>query len=204
MTPFGTLQIRQYQDEDEADWLNTWGQVAVTSFAWAALWHRKPRYEKESLELVAELNGEIVAFMDVEVENVAGELGLLTDIPCGFVWEFGVRPDHQGEGIARAMIEQARGWLKERGLSRMEFWSADEKAQSFYRHLGMTEIERHWQFYMKFPRPVREQLTVDGVGIFTVYGNCPIDRLDAIAERYDIQTDQREEPKICIGFDYRW
>lgn len=203
-TPFGKPQIRTYNDEDEEDWLNTWGQAAVTSYAWAALWHRKPRYERQALELVVELNSEIVGFMDVEIENTAGELGLLTDAPCGFVWEFGVRPDHQGEGIARLMIERARGWLKEQGIARMEFWSADEKAQSFYRHMGMSEIERHWQFYMKLPRPVREQLAADKVGVFTVYGNCPVDRLDTVADKYEVGKGQAEEPKICIGFDDRW
>lgn len=203
-TTIGIPQIRAYRQEDEAEWLNTWGQVAVTSYAWAALWHRKPGYERLALELVVELNGQIVGFMDVEIENAAGELGYLTDSPCGFVWEFGVRPDHQGEGLARAMIAEARAWLTARGLSRMEFWSADEKAQSFYRHMGMAEMERHWQFYMKLPRSICEQMAADRVGVFTVYGQCPIDRLDAVAKEYQVRKDEAEGPKVCIGFNDRW
>jgi GNAT superfamily N-acetyltransferase len=93
------------------------------------LHHTKPRYKHPALELVAELNGEIVGIIDVEAEPAPGELGYARDSRCGFVWEFGVRPDRRGEGIARRLVEAAQEWLDKRGIKRMEFWSMDETAQ---------------------------------------------------------------------------
>lgn len=198
--------LRPYRHpDDEAEWLDIWGRVAVTSHAWAFIHHGKPRYERESLELVAEAGGEIVGFIDVEIETEPEELGYAKDSPCGFVWEFGVRPDYQGLGIARVMIRAAEEWLTPRGIRRMEFWSADETAQSFYGHLGMREMERHWQFHMLLPKDIRARMKADDkVDVFSAYSSCPIDGLEQIKERYQVRTGGREGPKVCIGFDHRW
>lgn len=202
---FGNAILRPYREDDAAEWVNTWGQTAVTSDAWVLLHHAKPRYKRPALELVAETNGEIVGFMDVEIESEPEELGYAKDMCCGFVWEFGVRPDCQGQGIAKAMLKYAQAWLSERGIRRMEFWSMDEKAQGFYRHMGMQEMERHWQFYLGLPKEMTEEMySDDGVGIQTAYATCSIAKLGELRERYRIKTEGVEGPKVCIGFDCRW
>lgn len=201
--PFGSLVLRPYLESDEEQWLNTWGQTAVTSYAWAVLAHAKPHYQRPALELVAEINGDIAGFMDVEVELEPGELGLCRDSRCGFVWEFGVRPDYRGRGMARRMIEAARDWCSALGVGRMEFWSADPHAQDFYRHMGMSEIEHHWQFHMGLPPDIARQMSGDGVGVFEAYGHCPVEKLDSIRDKYRLKTGP-EGPKICVGFDFRW
>lgn len=202
---FGELVLRPYRDEEEAHWLQVWGQTAVTSHAWVTLHHAKPRYKLTSLELVAEMNGEIVGFMDVEVETKPEELGYAKDTCCGFVWEFGVHPDYQGLGIAKAMIEEAKTWLTQRGIQRMEFWSMDEHAHGFYRRMGMTEMERHWQFYMGLPQEVTKEMSAkDKVGVQIAFGTCPEDKLEEVSEAYRVRQEGPDGPKICIGFDYRW
>lgn len=202
---FGQLVLRSYQPADEAAWLATWAQVAVTSRAWITLHHRKPTYKQQSLELVAEYNGEIVGFMDVEIESRPGELGYEEDSCCGFVWEFGVRADHQGEGIAKRMIAAAQEWLDARGIKRMEFWSMDEQAQAYYEHLGMQEMERHWQFYTRLPQDITQSMREqDRFGLQIAFGTCPIDALPALKEKYRIRENELEKPLVCIGYDYRW
>ncbi len=202
---FGDLILRPYREDDAAEWINTWAQTAVTSDAWVALHHAKPRYKRPALELVAELNGEIVGFMDVEIESEPEELGHGKHTCCGFVWEFGVRPDCQGLGIARDMLEHAKGWLTERSIRRMEFWSMDERARSFYQHVGMQELERHWQFYMGLPKHlVQEMHSKDGVSPAFIYGTCAMEKLEEIEQLYRVRRDGAEDPKVCIGYDYRW
>ena len=81
----------------------------------------------------------------------------------------------------------------------------DEQAQAFYEHLGMQELERHWQFYTRLPQDIaqgmREQ---DKFGLQLAYGTCPLDKLPALKETYRIREDELEKPLICIGYDYRW
>jgi nitroreductase/N-acetylglutamate synthase-like GNAT family acetyltransferase len=203
--PFGELVLRSYQEADEIAWLNIWGQTAVGSDAWVALHHRKPRYQRPALELVAEMNGELVGFMDVEVETEPEQLGYAQDSCCGFVWELGVHLSYRRRGIARAMIERAQRWLTELGIRRMEFWSMDEGAQGFYRHLGMQEMERHWQFHLRLPEGVADAMRKqDRVGLQLAFGTCPIDSLEKLQQPYRIEADGVRQPKVCIGYDYRW
>ncbi len=201
---FGELSLRPYAEADEADWLSTWGQVAVSSDAWVVLHHQKPRYSRPALELVAELNGEIVGFMDVEIEQTPGELGLGTDSCCGFVWELGVRKDCQGQGIAKRMIESAKSWLRERGINRMEFWSMDEHARSFYERQGMRELGRHWHFHLGLPAEMTRQMAAaDQVGLQVVFGTCPLERLEQVRSRYRVRQEP-DAPKVCVGYECRW
>lgn len=202
---FGQLILRPYQPADEEAWLATWAQAAVSSRAWITLHHGKPSYGQKALELVAEYNGQIVGFIDVEIESKPGELGYADDSCCGFVWEFGVRPDHQGRGIAQQMIAAAKDWLSARHISRMEFWSMDEGAQAYYESLGMQELERHWQFYTRLPLAIEESMREqDKFGLQLAYGTCPINDLPALRDKYRIRQDELEKPLICIGYDYRW
>ncbi|MEW6523030.1 MAG: GNAT family N-acetyltransferase [Bacillota bacterium] len=196
--------LRPYQHSDESAWLNTWGQVAVTSTAWVVLHHQKPRYRLPSLELVAELNGELVGFLDVEVESKPGTLGYAKDSCCGFVWEYGVRPDCQRRGIGRALVEAARAWLDSRGIRRMEFWSQEPRAQAFYEAMGLTELGRHYQFFMDLPEENLARFQEDGVGLFWAAGHCPLDRFESIRERYRVKTLGRTSPAVCTGYEYRW
>jgi GNAT superfamily N-acetyltransferase len=197
--------VREYRETDESAWLAVWGQVAVTSWAWAMLHHRKPRYKRPAVELVATAaDGGLAGFLDVEVESVPGELGYAKDSCCGFAWELGVLPAWRGRGVARALVAAAEPCLVARGVRRMEFWSADERAQAFYRHLNMRELERHWQFFLGLPDEIRARLKSDGVGIFTAYGSCPIDRLDQIKTANRVRLDPPEEPHMCVGFDHRF
>jgi len=83
--------------------------VAVTSHAWGGPpYQSKPRYGRHSVQLVASLRAAltsdgggdptdlIVGFIDVEIEDKPGELGLLQDSPCGFVRELGPCPSGAG------------------------------------------------------------------------------------------------------------
>jgi GNAT superfamily N-acetyltransferase len=61
---------------------------------------------------------------------------------CAHVEQLSVRPDHQGKGYGRALMERVRGWAVERRLSAITLttflevpWNAP-----LYRHLGFRDL----------------------------------------------------------------
>lgn len=62
----------------------------------------------------------------------------LSDEPLGYVSEFAVAADAEGRGVARALLEAAEQWSRERGMKTMMlrvFW-ANTHARAVYEHLG--------------------------------------------------------------------
>jgi len=200
--------FRDYDPAYEDAWLRCWGRVVVTSHAWGLpAYQQKPAYSRPAVEIVAVDENdpnEIVGFIDVEIENQAGELGALGDSRCGFVWEFGLLPSCRGRGLGRALLERAAAALAVSGVRRMEFWSMDASAQGFYDKMGMREIGRHWRFWAKvrrgdFDRPGRVKVRPE-----YIHATCSIEDWPAVREEWDVITKPPLEPHICIGFDYRF
>ncbi|MFP4457884.1 MAG: GNAT family N-acetyltransferase [Clostridia bacterium] len=201
---FGEVYIDTLQKGESDQWLKTWAEIATNSMAWVALHHKRPEYSGEYLELVARLNGRIVGFMFTEIEVEPGQLGLKEDSCCGFVWEFGVLEEHRGKGIAKKMIEHTKGWLQERKINRMEFWSQDKNAQKYYEKYNMEEIERHWQFYTKLNKEVRKELSEDSIGLYYAYASCKADKLDMVKEKCEVVDLYGTAPLLCKGYNYEF
>ena len=78
---------------------------------------------------VAELDGQVGGFVMVDAEEAT-------------VFALFVRPDFEGQGLGRALLETAERWLAEQGVS--ETWlvtdrDRDVRANGFYRHLGWQD-----------------------------------------------------------------
>lgn len=78
---------------------------------------------------VAEVDDQIVAFAMVDAEEAT-------------VFALFVRPEHEGQGLGRALIETAERWLVEQGIG--EIWLLTDRdlavrANGFYRHLGWQD-----------------------------------------------------------------
>ncbi|WPF82872.1 GNAT family N-acetyltransferase [Sanguibacter sp. 4.1] len=78
---------------------------------------------------VAELEGQVAGFVMVDAEEAT-------------VFALFVRPDVEGQGLGRALLETAERWLAEQGVS--ETWlvtdrDRDVRANGFYRHLGWQD-----------------------------------------------------------------
>ena len=67
---------------------------------------------------------------------------------AGFIHDVLVDEARRGEGIARALIDEATAWFRSRGVARMMLWTAakNERARALFERLGfratMVEMTR--------------------------------------------------------------
>ncbi|MDV6208091.1 GNAT family N-acetyltransferase [Rhodococcus erythropolis] len=78
---------------------------------------------------VAEVDGRVVAFAMVDADEAT-------------VFALFVRPEFEGQGLGKILLEVAEAWLVEQGLR--EIWLVTDKdltvrANGFYRHLGWRD-----------------------------------------------------------------
>lgn len=197
--------IREYRCEDETAWLKAWAHVVITSHAWYFVYQVRPKYDRSAIRLVAESDGLIVGFLDIELEDEPGEICFRRDALGGFAWEFGVLPEYRGQGIGRALVEEGARRVRQAGRSHVEYWSMDENAWGFYRHMGMVELERHYQFFF---RPsgrlsdVRGLASQLGVNVQFLYGTCDVARWEEVCRELEVLNDKYVDAHLCIGFDH--
>lgn len=202
--PPSNFLVRDYRPEDGGAWLRTWALVATTSHAWFFLYQTRPEYTRSAVQLVAEADGHLVGFLDIELEDSPGELCYREDELGGFAWELGVLPRYRRQGIGRALVEEGARRVARAGRRHVEYWSMDENAWSFYRRLGMHELGRHYQLFFRPGREVKEAMAEAGVQVQFLYGTCPPEKWEEIRARWHVIEDRYVDAHLCIGFDHRF
>jgi ribosomal protein S18 acetylase RimI-like enzyme len=198
------ITTRDYEDRDEREWMIAHAIILTTSHAWNYSIQKRPVYENDSVKLVA-LDGErIVGLMDVEIESRAGQICLQKDSIGGYVLEIGRLSEYAGRNIGRALIEEAKKRLVAKGVHRMEFWSQDKNAQSYYEHVGMREINRHYRFRIKPSKAIKTLLERDFIGCEYIYGACVPEIFDEVKRKYEVIERHPLEPHLCIGYEVRF
>jgi ribosomal protein S18 acetylase RimI-like enzyme len=60
------------------------------------------------------------------------------------IWHLATHPDHQRQGIASALLQEAEGQARERGLVRLEAWTRDDAhVRRWYESHGFTQIDSY-------------------------------------------------------------
>lgn len=78
---------------------------------------------------VAQVDGEVAGFATARVQE-------------GDIWALFVHPAHEGQGIGRALLDTAVGWLFERGLDEVILATGPgTRADAFYRRAGWRRGE---------------------------------------------------------------
>ena len=178
------LTIRSYEPADEVGWLRCRVLSFLDTAFFDAVEREKERYAQPAIELVADDGGEIVGLLDLEVELAPG---VLADRPGrgGMIWHFAVHPDHQRQGIAAALLDEAERRARERGLERLEAWTRDDAhVQRWYEAHEFTLIDGYLHVYLE-----RDDLrALDGqVGelrLIKAFAHYSGDRPDEIRQRY--------------------
>jgi hypothetical protein len=101
------------------------------------------------------------------------------------------------------LIKEAHKHIKEKyGINKSIWFSQDEKAQEYYKKLGMREIERHWQFSIRPNENIKEFFMKDGLECWEIRGSCRVQDLDKVKSKYNlIEEDDALKPRICIGYE---
>lgn len=171
--------VRSYEPADEVGWV----RCRVLSFLGSAFWddveREKPRYAHPAIELVAAGGDTVVGLLDVECETPA-----LADRPGrgGMIWHLAVHPDHQRQGIAAALLEEAERRARERGLERLEAWTRDDPpVQRWYEAHGFVQIDGYLHVYLE-----RDDLRqFDGeLRLVKAFAHYTGERADEIRRRY--------------------
>ena len=107
-----------------------------------------PPHEGEDVTLVAELDGEIVGFLDARLEQSPDPMH--REMTYCHIAEIAVSDPHQNRGIGAQLLEAAEAWGRQHGaaFASLEYHTANTRAGSFYqermgyRLAAMTAIKR--------------------------------------------------------------
>jgi GNAT superfamily N-acetyltransferase len=178
--------VRAYRPADEEGWV----RCRVLSFLGSAYFddvrREKERYERPSIELVAEEDGEITGLIDVECEQAPGTV--CSDRPGlgGMIWHLAVHPDHQRRGIATALLGEAEQLAAEGGLVRLEAWTRDHgHVPAWYEARGFARIDSYLHVYVELSEGLRDLFPMsEGLRPVKVFAHYTGERRDEVKRRF--------------------
>lgn len=141
--------VRPYEDADERGWVECRVLAFLDSAYYDAVEREKERYERPSVELVAEADGRIVGLIDVELEEEPGTI--CEDRPGlgGMIWHLAVLPEHRRRGLARQLLTEAEAAARECDIERFEAWTRDDDwVQRWYESNGFERIYAYLHVYL--------------------------------------------------------
>jgi N-acetylglutamate synthase-like GNAT family acetyltransferase len=181
------VTVRPYRGEDERGWV----VCRVLSFLDSAFHddvrQSKEQYEHPAIELVAERAGVIVGLIDLECEEAPGTVCEARPGLGAMIWHLAVHPDHQREGIATELLQEAGRRARARGIERFEAWTRDDvAARSWYEARGFELVSGYLHVYVELDEGLREMfpITVDEIRPVKVFAHYLGDDRDSIRERF--------------------
>ena len=137
--------IRHYEDADEAGWVRCRTLAFLHTTYFYNVLNQKEHYKNPSIELVAEIEGQIVGLIDVEYENKEGSVCFKGKSLGGMIWHIAVLPDLSHQGIGEALLKEAENRAIELGLNRFEAWTRDnEWVQKWYGKMGFAKVDAYY------------------------------------------------------------
>ncbi|MFW0154879.1 GNAT family N-acetyltransferase [Rothia sp. P6271] len=144
------LSIRLYEERDELSWV----RCRLLSFLDCSYFddvHRyRELYENPAVCVVATRGEHIVGFLDIEYEEVAGQVCSTEGERGGVMWHLGVLPEYRQMGVATKMFEFACERLRAAGVFRIQAWTQDDvPANSWYRAQGFEQFTAHLNVFAR-------------------------------------------------------
>jgi GNAT superfamily N-acetyltransferase len=192
--------IRPYADADERGWLECRVLAFLDSAYYDAVEREKERYERPSIELVAEVDGSIVGLIDVECEEEPGTV--CEDRPGlgGMIWHLAVLRDFRRQGIASRLLTAAKEAARGRGIDRFEAWTRDDDwVQRWYESHGFVQIKSYLHVYVHGKSETDGVIGSDFPGLkpILVFAHYTGDRRDDVRRRFARVHD-------CVCYERRF
>lgn len=188
------IEIRAYEEKDENQWL----RCRVVSFLDCSYYNdvlqEKEKYKNDTVSLVAEENGQVIGFIDIEIESQAGELCVAGEERGAVIWNLGVLPEYRREGVAVQLWNTAKEQLNKKGISYCEVWTQeDEPANHWYRSQGFVNQKEH-NWLRCYARPSKKEWFLKEENIGEIYG---------VEEMiFEVKTERRTEVEpYCYRMD---
>jgi ribosomal protein S18 acetylase RimI-like enzyme len=174
-----SVVIRPYAEQDERGWLICRLLSFFDTAFFDAVEREKEHYDGDAIELVAEKDGQIIGLLDLECRSAG-----LADRPGsgGMMWHLATHPDHQRQGVASALLEEAELQARERGLVRLEAWTRDDApTQRWYERHGFVQIDSYLHVYLE-----RDDLRAfdDELRLVKAFAHYTGDSRDEIRQRF--------------------
>ena len=147
--------IRPYQPSDETQWLRCRVLAFLDTAYFDNVYREKEHYSNPSIELVAELEGQIIGLIDIEYEAEPGSLCSPPAVPelagnAGMICNLAVHPDYRRLGIGKALLDAATDLAKKVKLRRLEAWTRDDAPTlRWYEVQGFQKVEAYLHVYLK-------------------------------------------------------
>lgn len=143
------LEIRTYRKEDEVGWVRCRVLSFLDTSYYDNVLKEKERYENPAIELVAVLENEIVGLLDIEYEVREGTVCSTGIGIGGMIWHIAVHPDFRRLGIGKMLLLEAEEIARNKGLTRLEVWTRDDKwVNKWYEVNSFEKQESYLHVYL--------------------------------------------------------
>ncbi|MFG3369638.1 GNAT family N-acetyltransferase [Streptomyces sp. NPDC048156] len=139
--------IREYRPADEISWLRCRVLSFLNTPYFDDVLTTKPEVRAPGFSLVVATElGAIAGIVDVGVDD---ELATIDTIA--------VHPDHQHQGLGRALLTEARARVSALGVPTLDAWTRDDPSTlRWYRAMGFTESQHYLHVYANYYGDVSE------------------------------------------------
>ncbi|MGI5500928.1 GNAT family N-acetyltransferase [Lentzea sp. CA-135723] len=165
-------EIRSYEPADEASWLRCRVLGLLETNYYDDVWQAKRRTD---LELVALESGAVTGILDVTVP--AGEATIETVV---------VHPDHQGTGIATALLEEAVPRLERCGVRSLDAWILEDGvALDWFARNGFAKAEAYVRVHASADEADTAVIARHGLVVSGAVLHAPIEREAEMRQRFE-------------------
>jgi GNAT superfamily N-acetyltransferase len=194
-----TFEVRPYRESDERGWLRCRALSFLGSAYFDDVLQEKPRHEGRTIELVAHEGDEIVGLIDVELERAPGTVCSERRGLGGMIWSIATHPDHQRDGVATALLDEAERLARDEGIVRFEAWTRDDPhVHAWYESRDFELVESYLHVYVELDEGLRDLFPItEGLRPVKLFAHYLGDDRHAVRKRFRRVHD-------CVLFERRF